>query len=79
MFDEIQELSDPPYTAMQLACSQAQKRSKEIGSINVMKLREYFLCTKKTKIITINNSSSNNVFCCCGEHHDTCILLSSAY
>ncbi len=33
MFDEIQELSDTAYTAMQMKHSEAQKGSKDIGKI----------------------------------------------
>ncbi len=32
-FEEIQELSDPPQKAMQLQCSQVQKRCKDISKI----------------------------------------------
>ncbi len=33
IFDQIWGLSDPPYTEMQLQCSQGQKPSKDIGAI----------------------------------------------
>ncbi len=50
---------------MQLKCSQAQKRGKDIVKIvhvtqwfnlNFTKLREYFLCAKKTEITSLFNN-----------------------
>ncbi len=48
---------------------------------NFTKLWEYFLCSKKTKIMTLFNNSSppNHIFHHYGEYHDACALLSSAH
>ncbi len=62
-FHEFREVSDPPIDSKDPNMIKAQKCSKDIGKIvhvtSVVfftKLREYFLCTKKTKITTLFNN-----------------------
>ncbi len=62
VFDEIRELSDPPIDSNATDTFKAQKDSKEIVKIvhvtsvvHLLKLQQYFLCAKKTKIMSLFN------------------------